>query len=289
MNNEDEVKQEQAQEPENEESGGAPVLKKGTTGFAHSPEMDKIAEALAKAQGEIQAAVRDAKNPYHKSTYADLCSVWEACREPLSKNGLAVLQPTELGPKGTVDVITMITHSGSGQWIRGRLRAIPGRKEKDTGKFVISVDPQSVGSAITYMRRYGLAAMVGVAPQGEDDDGERAMGRNGNNKKQASTRSGSQKKSNAQSGSQKKSSGKPDLSLDGKQKIQRLEQYVMAVADGKPKQAVAFVRSVTNDNYSYLSDMPEEHLNRFWDKVKKNVLEFEEATKNKEQPAEAAA
>jgi len=162
MNNEDAVKQEQ--EPEKEESC-APVPMMGTQGFAYSPEMDKIAEALAKAQGAIQAAVRDAKNPFHKSTYADLCSIWDACREPLSKNGLAVLQPTEIGPKGSVDVITMVIHSGSGQWIRGRLRAIPGRREG--GKFVVSVDPQSVGSAITYMRRYGLAAMVGVAPQGE--------------------------------------------------------------------------------------------------------------------------
>jgi len=69
--------------------------------------------------------------------------------------------------------------------------------------------------------------------------------------------------------------------------MKRLEQYVMAVAEGNPKQAVAYVRSVTNDNYSYLNEMPEEHLNRFWDKVKKNLLEFEEATKNKKQPAEA--
>lgn len=130
-----------------------------------SVDIGKLAEALAKAQGDIQGAVKDSTNPHFRSKYADLASVWDACREQLSKNGLSVIQTMddEERPGDLVTVVTTLAHS-SGQWIRGRLAMKP-----------VKSDPQGIGSAITYARRYALAAMVGVAP--EDDDGNAASAR----------------------------------------------------------------------------------------------------------------
>jgi hypothetical protein len=133
----------------------------------HSEQIDKIAEALSKAQGKIEGAIKAAENPGFKrgnsaSKYADLSSVWDACREHLSTNGIAVVQaPQTDGPKVTVE--TLLLHA-SGQWIRDALSAT-----------AAAAAPQPIGSAITYLRRYALAAMVGVAPA--DDDGEAAEGR----------------------------------------------------------------------------------------------------------------
>lgn len=127
-----------------------------------SEHINELAMALAKAQGEMRGAKKDTTNPFFKSKYADLASVWEACREALSKNNLAVVQPTKATDHGTV-VVTMLLHS-SGQWISGEMDVLPK-----------SPDAQALGSAITYARRYALSSMVGIAP--EEDDGEGAMAR----------------------------------------------------------------------------------------------------------------
>lgn len=127
-----------------------------------SEQVDQIATALAKAQGAIKGAVKDSANPFFKSSYADLAAVWEACRGPLSDNGLSVVQmPYADGNRVTVS--TRLLHS-SGQWVEEHLTLTA---KEDSA--------QAVGSAITYARRYALAAAVGVAP--EDDDGEAAEGR----------------------------------------------------------------------------------------------------------------
>ena len=60
-----------------------------------SETIGKLSEALAKAQGAMQNAVKDSSNPFFKSTYADLASVWDACRKPLSDNGLAIIQTAD--------------------------------------------------------------------------------------------------------------------------------------------------------------------------------------------------
>lgn len=127
-----------------------------------SDSIKELAAALAKAQGEIKGAAKDSANPYFKSRYADLASVWDACREPLAKNGLAVSQfPSADGPHVTVETVLM--HE-SGEWMSRELTVTA---KEDS--------PQAIGSAVTYARRYSLAAVVGVAP--EDDDGEAAEGR----------------------------------------------------------------------------------------------------------------
>lgn len=129
-----------------------------------SPLINELAGALAKAQGQMEGAKKDMANPFFKSKYADLASVWEAARKPLSDNGLAVIQTTN-GDCEVVTVITTLFHS-SGQWIRGTLKMRPSK-----------LDPQGIGSCLTYARRYALAAMVGIAP--EDDDGNAASQKNG--------------------------------------------------------------------------------------------------------------
>lgn len=125
-----------------------------------SETINELAAALSKAQGEIKGALKDQNNPFFKSKYADLGSVVEAIRAPLSKHGLSYVQLTEPTEKDEVRVETVILHS-SGQWI-GSTLALP----------VSKADAQGFGSAITYARRYGLSAAFGVAP--EDDDGNAA-------------------------------------------------------------------------------------------------------------------
>jgi hypothetical protein len=132
-----------------------------------SDSINELAAALAKAQAEMGGALKTAANPFFKSKYADLSSVWDACREPLTKYGLSVLQsPTAQG--SSVSVETLLMHT-SGQWIRDSVTVTA----KDDS-------PQAVGSAITYARRYSLQSFAGVAP--EDDDAEAAQGRGNGSK-----------------------------------------------------------------------------------------------------------
>jgi hypothetical protein len=127
-----------------------------------SDAINELASALAKAQGEITGALKDSANPFFKSKYADLASCWDACRAALSKNGLAVIQaPTT--EAGETYLVTILTHS-SGQSMRSSLKVQPAKD-----------DMQALGSALTYARRYALAAMVGIAQV--DDDGNAASGR----------------------------------------------------------------------------------------------------------------
>jgi hypothetical protein len=133
-----------------------------------SEQINELAAALAKAQGQIKGAAKDSTNPHFKSSYADLASVWDACRAALSSNGIAVVQTPHTDEAGNCHVVTMMTHA-SGQWIRDAFSLPPTK-----------ADPQGYGSAITYMRRYALAAIVGVAP--EDDDGNAASEGSGSGK-----------------------------------------------------------------------------------------------------------
>lgn len=128
-----------------------------------SEHIGDVAMALAKAQGAMRAAQKDRENPFFKSSYATLASVIDAIRDPFSANNLAFTQPTRLDDSGRIIVTTLIMHGGSGQWISGEASASP-----------VKNDPQGVGSLISYLKRYGLQAMVGVASADEDDDGNAA-------------------------------------------------------------------------------------------------------------------
>lgn len=127
-----------------------------------SATIGKLAEALSKAQGVIEGAAKGSDNPFFKSKYADLSAVWDACRKPLSDNNLSIVQTSDFLPEHPEMVVieTILCHS-SGEWMKGRLAVKP-----------VKSDPQSVGSCITYLRRYSLQSIVGIAP--EDDDGNAA-------------------------------------------------------------------------------------------------------------------
>lgn len=127
-----------------------------------SESIKELAAALSKAQSEIKGAIKDAENPFFKNVYADLASVWDAIRVPMAANNLAVSQTTSVTENGTV-LVTTLLHS-SGEWIEGTYPLYA----KDNS-------PQSLGSAVTYARRYALQAIMGVAPI--EDDGEAAEGR----------------------------------------------------------------------------------------------------------------
>jgi hypothetical protein len=124
-----------------------------------SIDIDQLASALAAAQGEIENASKNSQNPHFRSKYADLAEIINTVRPVFSKHGLAVVQSPSYA-EGLVSVTTLLTHK-SGQWIRDTATA-PASK----------LDAQGVGSAITYLRRYSLAAFAGIAQ--EDDDGNAA-------------------------------------------------------------------------------------------------------------------
>lgn len=129
--------------------------------YKTSDSTTKLFQALHRAQSVMAGAKKDVDNPFFKSKYADLASVWDAARGPLTDNGLSIIQiPSAEG--AAVTITTILAHE-SGEWISGDLTLVSTKN-----------DPQGLGSAITYARRYALAAFVGVAP--EDDDGNAASG-----------------------------------------------------------------------------------------------------------------
>lgn len=115
---------------------------------------------MVKVQADIRHAVKDASNPHFKSSYADLQSVTDACRPALVKHGFSVMHGCDSTDGNTVTVTVRLQHT-SGEWVESSLTLRPTK-----------ADPQGIGSAITYARRYTLASIVGVAT--EDDDGNAA-------------------------------------------------------------------------------------------------------------------
>src|SRR6516225_9558937 len=105
----------------------------------------------------MQSAVFDKTNPHFKSKYATLASVIDACRGPLSANGLSVVQSTTFMESGAFTLVTMLMHS-SGQYITSHY-PLPSANAK----------PQEMGSALTYARRYSYSALICNSAD-EDDD-----------------------------------------------------------------------------------------------------------------------
>lgn len=131
--------------------------------FQTSDSTAKLDAALAKAQGKIEAAKKDALNPHFKSKYADLSAVWAAIRPALSENGIAVTQWPVHSEGNRLHLITRLACQG--EWMRCEF-SIPVNKQ----------DAHGYGSAITYCKRFGLAAAVGVVAD-DDDDGNGAVKR----------------------------------------------------------------------------------------------------------------
>ena len=127
-----------------------------------SGKIDKLAAALAKAQSAMEGAQSKSSNPFFKSSYADLHTVMESSLPHLNKNGLSVVQGNRYGADNGFYVTTTLLHE-SGQWMRSEIRMPIGVKK----------DAKDFGSAMTYGRRYGLSAMVGIAQF--DDDGNHGV------------------------------------------------------------------------------------------------------------------
>jgi len=126
-----------------------------------SDQINELATALSKAQGAMGMAKKDKSNPFFHSTYADLAGAIDAAKVHLSANGLSVVQlPGATREDGTINLETMLIHA-SGQYVSEVFQIRP-----------VKNDPQGLGSAITYARRYAYMAIVGLAP--EDDDGNSA-------------------------------------------------------------------------------------------------------------------
>ena len=127
-----------------------------------SENITDLAKALLNVQRTVRPIAKDAENPFTKSWYASLNSVMEACRDALIENGIWLCQyPVPVEQPNSLGLVTKLTHAESGQW-QSSLAVVPLPK----------ADPQGMGSAMTYCRRYALTAMLGMVT--EDDDGEGA-------------------------------------------------------------------------------------------------------------------
>lgn len=115
--------------------------------------------ALAKAQGQIENASKNAANPHFKSRYADLAEVLNTIREAFPANGLSVIQST--GYDGAMVHVTTILAHAEGGYLTTTASCVPAKS-----------DAQGIGAATTYLRRYSAAAIAGIAQ--EDDDGQAA-------------------------------------------------------------------------------------------------------------------
>ena len=126
-----------------------------------SKDITELAKALLAVQSQLQPALKDAENPFTKSSYATLNSVMDTCRAALLANGILMTQFPVPAETGHLGLATKLIHAESGQW-HSSLAVVPLPKAA----------PQGYGSAQTYARRYALCAMLGIVT--EDDDGEGA-------------------------------------------------------------------------------------------------------------------
>jgi hypothetical protein len=177
----------------------------GPQTFHTSTECGELYAALAKAQGKFTHPKKDKENPYYGSRYADLASVIDATRDGLTENGLAIIQGASVDvEKKRVLVYSRLAHA-SGQWMEVSLEMPGTMKGKDGSP---RFDAQSIGSAITYGRRYLHSALTGIASE-EDDDGNGASDQSGSRGGGKATQSSSSSSGNGRrnSGSRGTNSG----------------------------------------------------------------------------------
>lgn len=135
-----------------------------------SETIEALAKSLAAAQGEMKNAPLNKTNPHFRSRYADLAGVRDAIMPSLAKHKLSIVQGTEITERGAV-LCTRLMHE-SGQWIES-VYPLPS----------VTDNPQALGSALTYARRYSLAAIVGITAD-EDDDANEAQANAGKPRQQ---------------------------------------------------------------------------------------------------------
>jgi hypothetical protein len=127
-----------------------------------SESIKNLGLALCNFQASMGKVSKESSNPFFKSKYASLANILDTIQKPLSEANLAFSQMPDENA-----LTTILIHSDSGEWIESSY-VMPVAKQND---------PQAMGSAITYARRYALGAILGLNID-DDDDGEKAMGRN---------------------------------------------------------------------------------------------------------------
>jgi len=123
-----------------------------------SEQINELLAALSKAQASIETAKK--KSKAYNYMYADLAEVWETIRKPMTENGLSICQNLTITEQGVFALETILGH-GSGQWIKSLMPLNPADQK-----------PQTLGSLMTYYRRYAISSMMGVASEPDDDAGQ---------------------------------------------------------------------------------------------------------------------
>ncbi|OXS28675.1 MAG: single-stranded DNA-binding protein [Desulfovibrio sp. MES5] len=192
-----------------------------------SENITELAKALLSVQRTVRPIAKDAENPFTKSWYASLNSVMDACRDALIENGIWLCQyPVPVEQPNSLGLVTKLTHVESGQW-QSSLAVVPLPK----------ADPQGMGSAITYARRYALTAMLGMVT--EDDDGEGARtGRKSASRPKLPVNSHEMKKAhlpgtNAKNNSSA-TSNRPPASLENLPSLEGVTYQQVTAQDGRP-------------------------------------------------------
>jgi hypothetical protein len=129
--------------------------------FSTSDSTEKLDTALAKAQGELHAALKESVNPAFRSKYANIKAIVDACRPALAKHLISVTQWITHSDDDRLHIVTRIALAG--EWMKAEF-SIP----------VLKRDAHGYGSAVTYARRFALAAALGIVSDEEDDDGNGA-------------------------------------------------------------------------------------------------------------------
>lgn len=233
-----------------------------------SSEISALAKALCEAQSEFSRAHKDSNNPFFKSKYADLESIWEAAAEALHKHGLSIAQHHHDG-----NLVTTLLHS-SGQWVRGFQPL-----------FLKDQSPQALGSATTYARRYGLAAILGIIQA--DDDGEAGQGRG--KKEKGETNEGKSKQASGGNAGNPNRNAPSNPSPGGGPKNIRGDDG--PAYDGEPQGKLAETIAHTKEVFEETSGPPSpqelrrkieeakalKHLANIWEKYKPLIGSFPKA------------
>lgn len=181
-----------------------------------SQDITELSRAMLQVQQGIRPAMKDATNPFTRSNYATLNSVMESCRDALLSQGILFTQlpcpaPVELGA-GHIGLETRLIHAESGQWISS-MAVIPLPKN----------DPQGMGSAITYARRYSLCAMLGIVTEDDDGEGAKIGSKSASSQKRSTGGPQRQKRALDDSAIENQNSGALNRAVDDLENLPRLD------------------------------------------------------------------